>query len=87
MKEWPSFWDRVKEERAEVISYLKSAVSTFTENFIEAGGTEVTSVIVGNFLENSPEYNHEELIPIIEKECGRIVSIILRDREELAKSS
>lgn len=74
---WPTFWDRVQDDQEEFIGWLKTYVSTWTENTIQNWNKPT----VEDFLYEYPEYNHDALLPTIEKEMNRIESLCRHSKE------
>lgn len=62
------FYERVHEEQENIISVLKSAVSTWVENEIDAGNTPTLE----DFRDEHPEWDHQALIDVIEAEIVRV---------------
>lgn len=72
-----AFYERVQIEQEEIISALKTTVSCWTENEIEAGNTPTFE----NFRDFYPEWDHEQLYATIAEEMKRIELILSRTSE------
>lgn len=66
-----AFYEQVQDEQQEILSALRSSVSTWTENEIEAGNTPQLE----SFCEEYPEWDHQALIDIIAAEITRVARL------------
>lgn len=64
-----AFYERVQIEQEEIISALKTTVSCWTENEIEDGNKPTFE----HFIDEYPEWDHEELYDTITSEMERTV--------------
>ncbi|MUT66050.1 hypothetical protein [Paenibacillus sp. NEAU-GSW1] len=78
-----AFYERVEAEQEDILAALKTQVSCWTENTMENGDEP----LISDFLNEYPEWDHEQLHGFITKERDRIESLILRDRQNMAASS
>ncbi|RCW44255.1 hypothetical protein [Paenibacillus prosopidis] len=67
-----AFYDRVEAEKEEIRSAIKTVVSCWTENEIEAGNVPTFE----HFIDEYFEWDHQELYPIIIAEMERVEKII-----------
>ena len=65
-----AFSERVRYEQEEILSILRSVVSTWTENEIEAGNED--EMLFQRFLDQHPEWDYENLYITIEAEMERV---------------
>lgn len=73
-----AFYDRIEEEKEHIVSVLKSVVSTWTENeFDNSNYCETWSF--ERFLDEHPEWNHEEIYSVIKNEMERVAGLCMRD--------
>ena len=63
-----AFYERVQAEQEDIISALKTQVSCWTENEMEAGHNPTFD----QFIAEYPEWDHEELYADIGKEMYRV---------------
>lgn len=68
-----AFYEKVQAEQSEIISALKTAVSTWTENEYEAGN--VDGYMVDRFVDEYPEWGHDNLRLTIYEEIERVLAI------------
>jgi hypothetical protein len=66
-----AFFEEVEEEQQIIIEALKAAVSTWTENEIDAGNTPTLE----GFCDQYSEWDHDALYDIIEAEMGRVARL------------
>lgn len=74
-----AFYEQVEIEKEEILSCLRTVVSTWTENEIEAGNTPTFE----NFRNFYPEWDHEELYYLIAGEMNRIAAYLLGSSEAI----
>lgn len=70
-----AFWERVDAEREDIISALKTQVSCWTENEIEAGNEPTFE----HFIDEYPEWDVEELYASISEEVERVSALCKKD--------
>lgn len=63
-----AFYERVEVEKEEILSALKTVVSCWTANEIDAGNNPTFE----NFRDMYPEWDHEELYATIGEEMHRV---------------
>lgn len=78
-----AFYERVNAEREHIIDVLKSVVSTWTENEIEAGNTPYFA----KFIHEYPEWDHEALYATISEEMERVSKLCKLDLDVIGLSS
>lgn len=67
-----AFYEQVEIEKEEIRSAIKTVVSCWTENEIEAGNVPTFE----HFIDEYFEWDHQELYPIIITEMERVEKII-----------
>lgn len=79
MNPWPTFYEQVEAQQEEILSILRSVVSTWTENTMEDGNEP----LLDDFLYEYKEWDNEGWYNVIVKERDRVAAIILRDRQKV----
>lgn len=66
-----AFYEQVQEEQEIILEAMKAAVSTWTENEIEAGNTPTLE----GFCDEYSEWDHDALFDTIEAELERVARL------------